>query len=366
MQGEPHPSRVRHFGPDGCAMLIEFHCGCGHRRPLGVEKLKASHRCEACKTTFRFAGESKSVESVVWLAVGGQKGPPRLAVPMPREIAVPLGSSARGFLSLPGEEISDVHAEVKIEVDGRLHVKHVAGDSGTWINRAKIITGVVGPNDRLRIGPYVMRILTTREVTEMSSEEESPEVVVEEETETPPPRPGRRGRAARSEPEEIAETAGAAEAEEDSPTGDEPDYREEGWTRGQRVRAGVSVLLIVLAAGYVAKTYFWPAVSAEMPEQTVFYCPADGTPVRGQWTSASGAPMCPQCGQRCVGELKYKAEPTNPPASAESTPGAEAASQPVSSSSDSKAAVEKPPRRKQRSTKKPVGGPDAAHGKGDE
>lgn len=340
-------------------MLIEFHCTCGHRQPLEVAKLKAAVRCSACKSTLQYVLAAKRLDSVIWLTVGGQTGPPRLAVPVPVNVALSVGSSAAGFLSLPGEEISESHAELKIEEDGRLLVKHVAGDSGTWINRAKIITGVLGKEDRLRVGPYVIRRQTTAALTEQASASLEPEVVVEiEADEAPRKKPGRR-RPINDEPEVIVEVEDEATSV-DPPTGDEPDYREDGWTGRQKIRAGVCAVLILAAAGYLAKTYFMPSVSAEMPELTVFYCPADGSAVRGKWSSATGAPICPQCGQRCVGELKYKAEPTDTPPPAATSQSATVDSGASGESGDTVEKKEETSGKKRSKKKKKASGDDPA------
>lgn len=345
-------------------MLIEFHCTCGHRQPLTVDKLKPSLKCAACKEVRAFVSKGSRVESVTWLALGGQTGPPRLAVPVPVGVAMRIGRAASGFLCLPGEEVEEAQTELCVEEDGRVHVKHLAGDSGTWINRAKILTGIFGMEDRLRIGPYVMRLMTHGAVQQQLEVGIEPEVIIEAEAEVEPRarrKPGRR-RPHDAEPEVIIEEADeevVAPADDLSP--------EDGrWSTGQKVRMVASALVVLAAAVFLGRSYIWPPVSDEMPVETTFYCPADGIPVKGRWTAASGAPICPQCGQRCVGELKYKAEPTDAPPEAATTSGPADGSGETAAAdakpADAKAADAKPagkkPSKKKRARAQTPAGPD--------
>lgn len=292
-------------------MLIEFHCTCGHRQALAPDKLKPALRCSACKSTLRFVAEGKKMDAVSWLAVGGQSGAPRLAVPIPVGATLKLGRAVSGWLALPGEEIDETQTELRIEDDGKLHVKHLSGDGGTWINRAKIITGILGAEDKLRVGPYVMRLMTQATVQESLAATIEPEVIVEteesDEAEAAPAARSKRRRAALADPEVLIEEDEYEATDEESDPG-------EKWSKGQKIRIAVSGVLILAAGCFLMRSFIWPPVSDEMPHETDFYCPVDGNVVRGAWTAAAGAPICPVCGQRCVGELKYKPELLHPPA----------------------------------------------------
>ena len=348
-------------------MLIELHCSCGHRQALSPEKLPPKVRCSACKNALRFCGSVRNLTDVKWLTVGGQTGAPRLAVPIPVGIGLTLGRSPSGWLSLPGEDIEDSQTELQIGEDGRVLVKHMAGDGGTWINRARIVEGVLGEKDRLRIGPYVMGLLTHDAI--IASVQASIEEDVEVEIEESGPKAAR-GKGKRSEPEDDAdldrEVRRASADEGDD--GGLVDYQS-GWSTGQKIRMVVSVALILGVSGYLAKGYFFPPISEEMPSETVFYCPADGTPVKSEWSATAGAPKCPVCGQRCVGELKYKSQvtpaaaraaqaPTTQAAASEKSAAEVAASQPTTKPVKKKSGSKKrsSKKKKKKPTKKPESG----------
>lgn len=292
-------------------MLIEFHCTCGHRRPLEPAKLKPSLRCDACKAVLSFLAKDRKIDDAVWLTLGGQTGGPRLAVPVPVGEALHIGRSVSGFLALPGEEIEEAQTELRLEEDGRLLVRHLSGDSGTWINRARIITGVLGPSDKLRVGPYILRRMSHAEVREAATVRLEPEIIVGVDARDDEAEPSdfarSRRRGKKIGPEVIVEE----ETEDEIALSSEPDA-DRRWTKGQRIRVALCGVLILAAGLFLARSFLWPALSEEMPRETDFYCPVDGNVVRGTWTAAHGAPICPQCGQRCVGQLKYKEEPLHP------------------------------------------------------
>jgi hypothetical protein len=350
-------------------MLIELHCSCGHRQAMSPEKLPPKVRCSACKQALQFCGSVRKLSDVKWLTVGGQTGAPRLAVPIPVGIGLTLGRSPSGWLSLPGEDIEDAQTELQIAEDARVVVKHLAGDGGTWINRARIVEGVLCDKDRLRIGPYVMGLLGHDAIIASVQASIEDDVEVEVEIEDSAPKAAR-GKAKRSEPEDDAdldrEVRRASADEGDD--GGLVDYQS-GWSTGQKIRMVVSVALILGVTGYLAKGYFFPPISEEMPSETVFYCPADGTPVKSEWSASAGAPKCPVCGQRCVGELKYKSEVTPAAARAAQAPTTQAApseksavevaasqptTKPVKKKSSSKKRSSK--KKKKKPTKKPESG----------
>lgn len=251
-------------------------------------------RCGGCKAEHRFVPPGVEIGRSRWLIIGGQDGSARLAAPIPINEPLRVGRSAALWLSLPGEDVADEQAELLLRSDGRLEVRHLAGDGGTWIDRAKIAKGVLVEGKHLLIGPYVLRMAPHTKVRAVLAAASEPEVIIEE---------GDGGG------EEEVETPGGAG---DIAAAGGGGWR--NWTKGQRVRAAICALVVLSGGALLAKSYVWPSVSEEMPTDTVFYCPVDGTEVRGRWTSSSGAPVCPRCGQRCVGELKYKPEITGPAA----------------------------------------------------
>lgn len=344
-------------------MLIELHCPCGLRQPLSPEKVPAKVRCSACKTVLQFAPSGQAKDQTLWLSVGGQTGAPRLAVPMPIGLPLTLGRSPKCWMSIPGDEIEDIQAEIQIGEGNRVEVKHLAGDSGTWINRARVAAGVLSEDDKLRIGPYVLRRVAHSAVVASTQAALEPDVEVEVEVEAdePPAAESRPSRTRRGRRETTDEDIDFREEEAPASDGREEliDYRE-GWSGGQKIRLIVSIVLILAASGYLAKAFFFPTISNEMPDQTVFYCPVDGTAVHAEWTASAGAPICPNCGQRCLGELKYQAEVIAQPPKPDSDAEAKATSQPADSSGDEKAVAAKddsprkkpPPKKKKKRSRK--------------
>ena len=350
-------------------MLIELHCTCGHRQALSPEKLPPKVRCSACKNALKFCGSVRNLSDVKWLTVGGQTGAPRLAIPIPLGVAVTLGRSPSGWLSLPGEDIEDAQTELQVAEDGRVLVKHMAGDGGTWINRARVVEGVLGEKDRLRIGPYVMGLLThdaiIASVQAMLEDDVEVEVEVEVEDSGPKAKGGRGKRREADEDADLEREVRRASVDDDD-AGGLIDYQS-GWSTGQKIRMVVSVALILGVTGYLAKGYFFPPISEEMPSETIFFCPADGTPVRSEWSASSGAPKCPVCGQRCVGELKYKSEvtpaaaraaqaATTQAAPAEKSTAEVAASQPTTKPVKKRSSKKKSTKKKRKPRKKPESG----------
>jgi len=281
-------------------MHTELHCPCGYYQPLEADRLKAAFRCDRCGAELRFWSDPRGgADAACWLTVGGRTGPPRLAVPIPIAVALTIGGGPANWLAIPAEGVDERQAELRMDTPMRLAVRHLGGDGRTWINRARVYTGVVKEGDALRIGPYHMRLASGAALV-LDGEGREPDVVVEEGEEPPP------------EGDSVAEDLGAAAAES-------------GWTVGQKVRATACLVLILAAGVYLARTLVWPGVSADMPQETEFRCPVDGTRFRARWDDA--APKCPQCGQLCIGLLKYKSEqmggfmPTSAPAREPSTSG---------------------------------------------
>ncbi len=254
--------------------------------------------CSHCGETLTFL-QKGSDSQVHWLLVGGRQGPPRAALPIPRDIKLTIGSTPDQWLTLPGDEIGSPHAEIMLGADDKLRVWHAKGATGTWINAASIHEGVLRPQDSLFIGPYRLRVslddpskktAKQRSRAADSLEETEPTIVIED----------------------------ASDTDDSSDVIGRPD-RDDGPT----VSKGRIVLIaavLMLALGYLTWWLMAPKFSKDMPTETNYRCPADGTVVRGGWQD--GFPKCPQCGALCVGGLRYKAERTDgpPPTTAPSAP----------------------------------------------
>lgn len=253
-------------------MQITLQCPCGSRDPVNAEKMPSAKTCAKCGATLTFG------PTVQWLLIGGRKGPSRAAVPIPRDVRLSIGNTPAQWLTLPGEDIGDPHAEIMLGADDKLRVFHAQGHGGTWINTASIHEGVLRPQDSLFIGPYRLRVTTERPTKDMDAgADDRREPVLE---------------SASEEGESTKTPLIRHEADEAEPV-----------AKGRFIVAGV---VATLAIAYLGWWLIAPKFSKEMPSSTFYRCPADGTVVRGGWDG--GFPKCPQCGALCVGGLRYKAE----------------------------------------------------------
>ncbi len=253
-------------------MQITLHCPCGSRDPVNAEKMPSAKTCAKCGTALAFG------PTVQWLLIGGRKGPSRAAVPIPRDVKLSIGNTPAQWLTLPGEDIGDPHAEILLGADDKLRVFHAQGHGGTWINTASIHEGVLRPQDSLFIGPYRLRVTTERPTKDMDAgADDRREPVIE---------PVSADRESTKTPLIVHDTDEVIPA-----------------SKGRYIVAGV---VATLAISYLGWWLIAPKFSKEMPSSTFYRCPADGTVVRGGWDD--GFPKCPQCGALCVGGLRYKAE----------------------------------------------------------
>jgi hypothetical protein len=269
-------------------MRTEFHCQCGHREALQPAKLKNSLRCGTCGAESVFVVKGSKQVRPSWLLVGRSGGDPELALPIPVGQTVKVG--AREGLWLVLEGIEPVQAQLTLEADGRMSIKDVAHVHNTWINRAKILTGVITPGDVLVIGDWrlALRADSARKAATPTIDPDMVEVVVEDADD-----------ATGSEPA----------IEDERPDTSSDDYISGESTRRWKIRSMACIGIICAAAAYWAWALgFSTSVSVEMPETTLYRCPADGTLFRGSWKE--GSAKCPQCGALCFGTLKYKPEST--------------------------------------------------------
>ncbi len=259
-------------------MLTEFHCPRGHRRAIEPRALKAKVRCHSCGQTVSFRQRGEGPGETRWLVVGGSDGPPRLAVPIPMGETLKVGSGSDCWLALPGDDVAGVHAELTLrEEDRQLAVRHVGGASGSWIDAAKVLTGVLHEGEEvLRIGAYQIALCSQALLPSVEGAD-IPEVVIEEDDEGAKP----------DEAEEAEEFRRPYVASE--------------LTLGQSIRRVACVLVIVVVGAYITRSVLFPGVPPEMPKETEFRCPADGTVFRAGWSSTP--PKCPSCGQYCYGSM---------------------------------------------------------------
>ncbi len=269
-------------------MLTELHCPRGHRQPIKPAELEAEVRCKECQIGLSFRPAGGGSDETRWLIVGGRTGPPRLAVPIPIGPPLKIGAGPDGWLVLPGDDVAEAHAELTLQADMRLTVRHLSGDGGTWVNRAKIISGVVNEEDTLRVGAFFMRLRTQAALAAVDGADVPDVVVVEEEG-------------------GVDETYDDVETIASFKRPYEPSER----SIGQKARRLVSVLVILGAGVYLARALIGPGVSPEMPQDTEYHCPVDGTVFRASWSV--GTPKCPNCGQLCFGSMGHRPKPIERP-----------------------------------------------------
>lgn len=271
-------------------MLTEFHCLCGHIKLVDPAALSPSMKCGRCGSTFAFVADSKTPPK--WLFVGNQSGEIQVAVPVPFHAELKIGSDPGGWLQLSGDGIGAVHSQLQLGDDRKLTVKHVGGAAGTWINRCKIVAGVLGEKDELRIGPHRICLATSEAVIAASQvrtaepRTESPETTGYDYDDDTTARPAK----------DVLSGALLGEGVE--------------FTTKYKVWFVAAALGIVAALGFVVKWAFIPSVSADMPRDTEYRCPVDGTRFRAAW--AADPPKCPTCKQAVLGMVKFATAPREP------------------------------------------------------
>ena len=263
-------------------MLTRFSCSCGHQEDVAPEAVQRQIRCKACGTLLSYS-HGKPIH---WLVVGGDNGSVNLAVPIPLEVPLKIGSANGSWIVLSKDIADDRHAELTYKKDGGLAVRHTSQDKakGTWVNQARILSGVLHDGDVLKIGPWAARLMAHPAVMALSRTENRG-VVVEEEF------------------EEAEEPAQAPVVYDDTAVPGRPKLR--------TLRVTACIIVIVFAGLYMTRFLFWPGVSEDMPTQTTLYCPADGSANRAGWNN--GPPKCPQCGQLCLGPMRYTPDSTKRP-----------------------------------------------------
>jgi hypothetical protein len=220
-------------------------------------------------------------------------------------IRLTIGRGAECWLTLPGEEVEERHAELMLQ-DARVRVKHLGRSGATWINRARIAEGVLRENDTLAIGPYRLRLGRQAEL-----DNAAPAILSEGLNEGP-----------EDEPEADEEAAHDAVAET-------PGLIDEQAPR-QTLRWTISIAATVGAMGFLGWWWLAPRFSSDMPSETVYRCPGDGTVFRAEWRS--GPPKCPQCGALCLGSLRYKSESSGTGGGGAAPPGSQPVVSPAATS----------------------------------
>lgn len=227
--------------------------------------------------TFRDAEDA--ADHARWIVIGGERGPPRLAVPVPRGTPLTVGRAAGCWLVLPGEEVAERHAELLLPTGAGLKIRHLDGEGEreTWINQASVIAGTLREEDTLRIGPYVLT-LRRQDALPSGADHQAPETVIVTDEDV--------------EEDEGPSLVGSMETDR---------QRGEGETGGRKLRVIISSVVILGSLFYLARTMLFPGVSSDMPTDVECRCPVDGTVFRAPWTEP--LPQCPQCGHLVLGRI---------------------------------------------------------------
>lgn len=257
-------------------MVTKLHCPCGHQEPVAPSAVKRQVRCKACGATLTFS----SGEPALWLVVEGMNGTMTLAVPIPLDVPLKIGSAEGSWFGLPRDIADERQVELTLKPEGGLSLRHTGKDKakGTWINQARVLSGVLHVGDVLKIGPWEARVAAHPVVLAMSKQADRG-VIVDEDVQ-----------------EEEDEKTAAAPVYDDAV--------ETGKPRFSALRVTLCLVVIAFAGLYLMRSMIWPGISDDMPRETTYYCPADGSEIRASWSS--GPPKCPQCGQLCLGPMRYK------------------------------------------------------------
>jgi hypothetical protein len=288
-------------------MLTKLHCSCGHSEAVAPKAVGRQIRCKACAATLSFSDGGP----VHWFVVGNDGESAECAIPIPLGMPLKIGSAAGSWIVVPSEVADDSQVELTQRPDGGLAVRHQGKDKakGTWINQARILTGVLHDGDVLRLGSWTAQLTAHAAVLAMLKPVDC-DVVVEE---------------AVYEEEPAAEPAGPVYT----------DTVEPGGSRFRTLQVSGCLVVILFAGLYLMRSTIWPGVSSEMPRETTYHCPVDGTVFRAAWTGST--PRCPQCGQLCIGPMRYKAE-TDERKPAAKTPKSDRAATKAASDTPAKAA----------------------------
>jgi len=263
-------------------MDVVFICPRGHRTPIDPGIIKAKAYCAKCKKEIDLLPAGDGRAGATWLIVAHRGELPHLATPLPVGKKLKLGAANNLWLRLEGDGVGELHAELQLKEVQRIHVTHRADDGKTWIDKAVVLEGVVGPDNELRIGDYAMRVGSTMVVQRIAKADALPVLVVDEfgdELDEVEPQEKKRARPARS--------AG----------------RFAEWSTRQKATLIGATLLTVASLAYLGWVFMYPSVSDQMPADTAYTCPRDGTQFRGAWDA--GPPKCPNCGALCFGSVRY-------------------------------------------------------------
>lgn len=262
---------------------------------MQLEALRSGFTCPRCGRTVRYVSDGEPATATQWLLIAAAHAPPHAAVPIPIGAPLVLGRGNGAWLKLDDPALIDKHAELVLRPDRVLTVRSFDSPAGTWINRAKVLTGVLGPSDTLRVGPFRINLQTTGELTATAGAPRAASAPVE------------------TEEEDVVELEPAHD--EDLVLGRETtDYTwRDRWAEldvGPRVWLMVCVLVLGFGVYGIARfvlTRF--GTSGDMPSETEYRCPVDGTQFRAAWSEEPA--RCPQCGAACYGLLEVKVEPTS-------------------------------------------------------
>lgn len=273
-------------------MITEYRCTCGYRGAVEPAALRSGHVCGHCRNPLRFVTADDAGTNIYWILVGPRDATPTVAIPLIDGTPLGVGSDESNWLRIQGDGVEPQNTELRADRDRRIRVRHVGEEGRTWIDRAAVLEGVLNFENELRVGEYVIHLTTTATLKRIAAADAAP-VVIEGDADGA-----------------GDENGGYYEEEERAPRSRQRGSYFEDWSTSQKVRALASVAIVVVAGIVTGRMVFFPAVSDEMPSDTYYACPIDGTKFRASWSD--GPPTCPQCHQLILGAIDYDAEPTIP------------------------------------------------------
>jgi len=304
-------------------MQTEIHCSCGETQPVEPDQVHLGFQCPRCGAVQKFRERDDDPGAIRWLLVAAAGNAPYVAIAIPRGEPLKIGKDQRSWLQLNDKSVDPAHAEIRLDPPSKITVKNLSTTGGTWINRCKVHTGVLGESDEMRIGGY--RLAPASHVAIAAGRRaEVSGVLIETDDADEPEATDSNDVIVESDDAMPVDIVAADEENRDLISGALLDQSEKATARRRWIWIACLVAVIVASAGWYLKTSMFPALSAEMPVETEYRCPIDGTVFRAAWSR--DPPACPKCGSRAFGMMPERMtvilpSPASAPASAPASQG---------------------------------------------
>lgn len=317
------------------AMQTEIHCTCGATHPIEPDQVQLGFQCPQCGSVQKFRERDDDVGTIRWLLVGVAGNAPYAAVPIPRGETLKVGRDRRSWLQLEDKAVDAAHAEIRVEPPAKITVKNLSTAAGTWINRCKIYTGVLGEQDEMRIGGYRLAPASHVAIAAGRQAEVSGVVIETDESDHYADTPDAESNNVIIESDDPmpVEIISDEDEKRDLISGALLDDTNRQMATRRWMWIGLLAVVILGSLGWYLKSNMFAAVSADMPVETEYRCPIDGTAFRAAWSREP--PACPKCGSRAFGMIAKRMTVTLPSPSSAPASQKAAESQPSESESGS-------------------------------